>query len=213
MSFFAQYPVKGGSGGGSGVTIYPNLASFPPSAPNGTLAIDSSTGILYEFLTSTNTWVILANPATLPDEAIGLWLNADGATKTFVHNLNSTNIFVQILDNTGTKIEVNQIQFTDANTVVLTADIPPPTYWTILLKAISGSDPTVEMAFTWSPSDGAVKTITHGFNSLNIMSQVMDNTDTVIDVESIVNTNANTTVLTSSSAPTAPWTVLLQKIV
>lgn len=47
-----------GSGSGGGVTIYANFAAFPPTAPVGTLAIDASTGTLYEYFGGS--WQVLA---------------------------------------------------------------------------------------------------------------------------------------------------------
>ena len=59
--FYAKYPVTG-SGTGSGVTTYANLAAFPVSATDGDLAIALDTHILYEWTGAA--WEVLADPAT-----------------------------------------------------------------------------------------------------------------------------------------------------
>jgi len=57
-----EWPPSGGNG--SGVTIYANFAAFPVSAPVGTLAIDASTGTLYEFFGGM--WQVLAELGFTP---------------------------------------------------------------------------------------------------------------------------------------------------
>lgn len=59
MSVYATNRSSGSGGGG--VTIYPNFAAFPASAPNGTLAIDASTHILYEYNTTSVAWEPVAS--------------------------------------------------------------------------------------------------------------------------------------------------------
>lgn len=55
------------------------------------------------------------------------WVTADTATKTFTHNLGSTDVLVQIHDKTdGSLIEVDSVIATDANTTTLTASSAPP---------------------------------------------------------------------------------------
>jgi len=67
---------------------------------------------------------------------------------------------------------------------------------------------------TWANADGTTKTVTHGFSSRNVMVQVIDanNSYTNIEVDSITRPTDSSVVLTSSSAPTANWIVLLTKI-
>lgn len=62
MSFYASYPVTGGSGGGT-VPTYASFAVFPSAAGvgNGALAIALDTNILYE--SNGSTWLVLANPS------------------------------------------------------------------------------------------------------------------------------------------------------
>ena len=55
-----EWPPKGGGG----VPIFPNIGAFPPTAPNGSLAKDASTHILYEYNSSLPGWEpIASNPA------------------------------------------------------------------------------------------------------------------------------------------------------
>ena len=53
---YAYYPPHGSSV----VTIYANTGSFPATAPTGSLAVDASTGNLYEF--NGTSWVLIAGP-------------------------------------------------------------------------------------------------------------------------------------------------------
>lgn len=55
-TFYASYPVSGASV----VTIYANVAAFPVLATTGNLAVDASTGNLYEF--NGSAWVLIAGP-------------------------------------------------------------------------------------------------------------------------------------------------------
>lgn len=54
---YSSYPVL--SGGGGGIPIYGNLASFPSSAPTGTTGIAADTGNLYEW--NGSAWTLLAS--------------------------------------------------------------------------------------------------------------------------------------------------------
>jgi hypothetical protein len=58
--------------------IYPNIAAFPVSAPTGSLAVDASTGNLYEF--NGTSWVLIASPGTysISPTAV-LYANSAGA--------------------------------------------------------------------------------------------------------------------------------------
>lgn len=56
-NFYSSYPVEGGN---SVVTIYANVAAFPVTATTGDLAVDASTGNLYEF--NGTSWVQIAGP-------------------------------------------------------------------------------------------------------------------------------------------------------
>jgi len=47
---------------GTGILLFPNFAAFPATAPNGTLALDLSTDILYVFNTGSNTWIPIGAP-------------------------------------------------------------------------------------------------------------------------------------------------------
>lgn len=58
-----EWPPQGSGSGGSGITIYPNFAAFPVSAPNGTVAKDGGAHILYEYNTTTVMWEPIASNA------------------------------------------------------------------------------------------------------------------------------------------------------
>ncbi len=64
------------------------------------------------------------------------WPAADGATKTFVHNLGTEDVIVQCYDvNTRQTVEI-QAQRADANTVQMTANsAPPASGWRVLIFA------------------------------------------------------------------------------
>ncbi len=56
---YAYYPPSGG-----GVAIYPTFADFPATATTGSLAVDASTGDLFEF--NGTMWVLIASPSGAP---------------------------------------------------------------------------------------------------------------------------------------------------
>lgn len=61
MTFqYIRYP---STGGGGGVNIYPNFASLPGSAPDGTLAVVQDTGYLYEY--HSGAWVVIGGPGVV----------------------------------------------------------------------------------------------------------------------------------------------------
>ena len=73
------------------------------------------------------------------------------------------------------------------------------------------------MSYTWaagtpaSPISGIYyKTITHNLNSLYLTVTVLDNTEEVIWVDSIVPADANSVVLGSSQQPPSDWTVIVR---
>jgi hypothetical protein len=72
---YIRYPTLG-SGGGSGVVIYPTFASFPATAPTGTLAVAADSGILYEFIGGN--WVAIAAPG----DALSVGIPANGLSIT-----------------------------------------------------------------------------------------------------------------------------------
>lgn len=77
------------------------------------------------------TW---ATPASSTTSFKAHWLTADGASKTIVHSLGSTDVMVQIFDeDNGTTIEVDAVVRTDANTLDLTSSEAPATSWRVLI--------------------------------------------------------------------------------
>lgn len=69
-NFYSRYPVTGGGG----VTVYPNIGSFPITAATGALGVAADTGFLYEW--SGVAWVMIAGPigtydVLIPDGTAG----------------------------------------------------------------------------------------------------------------------------------------------
>lgn len=90
------------------------------------------------FVLSTNgsgvlTWVSNASVNSFKTD----WANATGASKTVTHNLGTTDIMVQLFDESdGSTIEIDSQVRTDANTLTLTASQAPATNWRVLILAI-----------------------------------------------------------------------------
>lgn len=75
MSTYIKYP-------GSATAIYPNFASFPPTAANGTFAFSEATQTLYIFDSATASWVVVggAGMALTVGNLDAQAANAKGAT-------------------------------------------------------------------------------------------------------------------------------------
>lgn len=71
-----------------------------------------------------------------------------------------------------------------------------------------------QLASTWVTGDGASKTITHNFGTVNIMVQVLDASDNyrTIEMDSVMRPNSNDVTLIASEAPSTSWIVLLTQI-
>ncbi len=96
MSLYATNRV--GGGGGAGVTVYTNFAAFPASAPNGTLAVDGSTHILYEYNTTSVAWEPTAsNTAYLDALASAGSATSIGALDSQPENANGLALVAQVL--------------------------------------------------------------------------------------------------------------------
>lgn len=94
---------------------------------------------------------------------------------------------------------------------VLTTDGSGNLNWSTVAGA---GDFGSELTVSWAAADGTTKTITHGFNSQNIIVQVIDPNDNfrTVEVDDVTRPTLNTVVLDSSIAPTVEWTVLLKQI-
>lgn len=88
MALYIRYPATGGSGGGggSGVMVYANFAAFPSSAANGTLAVDGSTHILYEYNTTAVAWQPIASPASYASTGNPYYVNLFTLSPTDISN-------------------------------------------------------------------------------------------------------------------------------
>ena len=66
----------------------------------------------------------------------------------------------------------------------------------------------------WYPADGATKTITHSYNSINLDVQIFDVDNERIYIDSVKSPASNTLVLRASVAPAAStyWTVFYRKL-
>lgn len=71
-----------------------------------------------------------------------------------------------------------------------------------------------QLVATWLNADGTSKTITHNFNTVNVMVQVLNASNNYenITVNSIQRPNSNDITLTSSEAPATSWVVLITQI-
>jgi hypothetical protein len=63
---------------------------------------------------------------------------------------------------------------------------------------------------TWSTADGATKSITHNFGKTTVSVTVYDENGEDILVDVIDRTSNNAVTLTSSTAPTGNWTVIIR---
>lgn len=67
-------------------------------------------------------------------QATGTWTPGDGTTKTFTHGMGTTNVEVQVIDNTSEIIYVSSIVVTDNNNVTLTSSEAPAGNWKIVVQ-------------------------------------------------------------------------------
>lgn len=79
------------------------------------------------------------------------------------------------------------------------------------INSISGTN---QLAVEWVPGDGLTKTVTHNFNSQNILIQVLNTSGNyaTIEVESVTRPDVNTAVLTATELPVSSWLILLTQI-
>lgn len=93
---------------------------------------------------------------------------------------------------------------------VLTSNGAGQLIWTTVSGLSVGQESTV----TWLNADGLTKTITHNFNSRNIMVQIIDPNDNYrnVEVDSIQRPTLSTIIVESSIAPPTSWLVLLKQI-
>lgn len=73
-------------------------------------------------------------PAGTLTQATDTWANGDGITKVVSHGLNTGNVDVIIVDETGEIIYISSIVITDANTVTLTSSEAPAVGWTVIVQ-------------------------------------------------------------------------------
>lgn len=92
---------------------------------------------------------------------------------------------------------------------VLRANSATPT--NLEWATIAGSGSVSGFAATWAMSDGTTKVVTHNLASSDIDVSVIDLDDnSIVVVDSIVATTANSVTLTASEAPANNWRVVVQ---
>lgn len=83
-------------------------------------------------------------------------------------------------------------------------------------NALAWIDPATgnEDVFAWEPADGSTLTIVHGYNSYNILVQVLDNSNNYanIELDQVTRPTPNTVQLVSNTIPPNNWTVLVKEI-
>lgn len=65
-------------------------------------------------------------------------------------------------------------------------------------------------AYTWATVDGATKSITHSLNKTTVSVTIYDENGEDILVDTVDRTSSNAVTLTSSTAPTGNWTVVIR---
>lgn len=78
---------------------------------------------------------------------------------------------------------------------------------------ISATTSTASFKTNWLTADGTSKTVTHSLSSTDVLVQIYDTTTKqVIEVDTVVITDANTVDFTASEAPATSWRVLILAI-
>jgi hypothetical protein len=67
-----------------------------------------------------------------------------------------------------------------------------------------------KVAANWITADGVTKVITHSLGTLDVTVEIYDESGITIYVDVVARTDTNTVTLTSSSAPTTSWRVLIR---
>jgi len=75
---------------------------------------------------------------------------------------------------------------------------------------ISGVVGGGKVAANWLTADGVTKVITHSLGTLDVTVEIYDESGITIYVDVVARTDTNTVTLTSSSAPTTSWRVLIR---
>jgi len=75
---------------------------------------------------------------------------------------------------------------------------------------ISGVVGGGKVAANWEIGDGLTKTVTHGLGTNDVTVEIYDESGVTIYVDVVTRTDTNTVTLTSSSAPTTSWRVLIR---
>ena len=112
MSLYATN--RSGGGGGSGVTVYANLAAFPATAANGTLAVAGDTNILYEYYSSIPGWEPIASNASYVGGTGGVTsigtLDSEGSPSSNAATITSNALILQSASATAPGVINNSTQ-------------------------------------------------------------------------------------------------------
>lgn len=163
---------------------------------------------------------IFLGTADQPVSAINLNATALNVNATLTSSELSTSLLT--LTNSGFTLGLQAPTLTSNVTLTLPANDGDPNQvlttngsgtltWTSVAGAGSFGS---ELAATWNAGDGTSKTVTHNFNSRQIIVQVIDPNDSyrTVEVDETLRPTLNTIQLNSSMAPSSSWIVLLKQI-
>lgn len=204
------------------INLAPNSADIGGTGIGGEVLFGSADQML-------DSITFYATAVSFPGGAITLSDTATGGTKTLALQYKSD--ISGAVDTTADRILNFDLQGADRN-IVLSGDFHVVgSDFKVSFSALTNGDvltynsstqkwenqdpssaSSSELAVSWIPGDGAVKTITHGFNSRNVEVQIFDENYLTIEVDAIERTTVNTLTLTSSNTPTGTWTVLIKKL-
>lgn len=204
------------------IFLQPNSADIGGNGVGGNIYLGSadqpleSLTIAADTVSLTTSGLTLADSATSGTKSLLLQYKSDisgtvdtSSNVTLLMDLNGSNrnlVLGANLSLLGDDFSINTSNLT--NSQVLTYNSISGQWTNEDPTGGGGSDTTTA---TWTPSDGAVRTITHGYGTLNVSASIVDENGADIEIDSIVRPNTTQITLTSNVAPTGNWTVLLQK--
>lgn len=119
-------------------TIAPPLAT-PPQTENLTLRLPYNAGNTGQVLSTDGfgnlAWTDKTNGGTSLTGAAAFWVTSDGMSKTFVHNLGTTDVDVLVNDvDLSERILIDTVSIVDLNTITVTSSEAPTGTWRILVQ-------------------------------------------------------------------------------
>jgi len=192
------------TGAGAGVTSV--SASSPLTitgdpAINPTVNIPAATSIVNGYLSSTDWSTFNSKEPAIAAGTSGQYWRGDKTWQTL---------------NTSAVTEGTNLYFTDGR--AQTAAVVDSTSGSETNKAPSVSSMKAYVtsqgggatAYTWATVDGATKSITHSLNKTTVSVTIYDENGEDILVDTVDRTSNNAVTLTSSTAPTGNWTVVIR---